>query len=70
MKQMKFTSNIKCAGCIAKITPHLKAEKRIVSWDVDIADPQKTLTVQADHLSAEELQALVAAAGFRAQAAE
>lgn len=70
MKQMKFTSNIKCEGCVAKVTPHLQAEKRIVSWHVDITDPQKMLTVQADQLSDEELQALIAKAGFRAQAAE
>ncbi len=69
MKQLKFTSNIKCGGCIAKVTPFFNEAKGIQSWQVDIASPQKVLTVETDQLSAEDIQSLVAKAGFKAEVA-
>jgi copper chaperone len=69
MKQLKFTSNIKCGGCIAKVTPFFAEEKRIQSWQVDIANPQKILTVETESLSADEVKQLVAKAGFKAEVA-
>lgn len=69
MKQLKFTSNIKCGGCIAKVTPFFNDEKGIRSWQVDIGNPQKVLTVETDQLSAEDVKALVAKAGFKAEVA-
>jgi copper chaperone len=69
MNQLKFTSNIKCGGCIAKVTPFFNEEKRIRSWQVDITHPQKILTVETDQLSPEEVKSLVAKAGFKAEVA-
>ncbi|HEX8658633.1 MAG TPA: cation transporter [Hymenobacter sp.] len=68
MQTLKFKTNINCGGCIKAVTPTLNGEKAIQTWAVDTASPDKILTVATD-LSAEQVQALVEAAGFNAQAA-
>ena len=40
MKTLKFKTNIKCTGCVAKVTPFLNDEKGIEKWDVDIFNPE------------------------------
>ncbi len=67
MKTMTFKTNIKCGGCIAKVTPTLQGAKGIANWGVDTSTPDKILTVQTEQLSAPEVQALVQQAGFTAQ---
>jgi len=66
MKELKFKTNIKCLGCVAKVTPHIQHTEGIESWEVDITTPDKILTVKGD-VSAEEVAAVVAEAGFQAQ---
>jgi len=46
MKQ--FKTNIKCAACIEKVTPALNEAVGAGNWQVDIATPTKTLTIQTD----------------------
>ncbi|HEX2934253.1 MAG TPA: cation transporter [Bacteroidales bacterium] len=48
MKTLKFKTNINCGGCIAKVTPSLNQVKGIKKWEVDIANPQKVLTVETE----------------------
>ncbi|RYZ55530.1 MAG: copper chaperone [Sphingobacteriales bacterium] len=62
----EFKTNINCGGCVSAVTPHLNAEKAISSWDVDIKDPNKVLTVETEELSAAQVAELVANAGFKA----
>ncbi len=63
--KMKFTSNIKCNGCIATITPFMTKENGIEEWAVDITVPEKTLEVNSAQLSEEEVIALGLKAGFK-----
>jgi len=55
MKILKFKTNINCNGCIAKVTPFLNKAHDILKWDVDIANSQKTLTVETNNLREEEI---------------
>lgn len=66
MKTLKFKSNIKCDGCIAKVTPFLNNEKAIKSWSVDIFTPEKILTVETE-LDAGDIEKVIEKAGYRAQ---
>ena len=66
MKTLRFKTNIMCSGCIAKVTPFLNGEKEIVSWEVDIAKPDKVLTVTTDS-SAETVQRIIEQAGYKSQ---
>ena len=68
MQTLKFKTNINCGGCIKAVTPALNGEKAIQSWQVDTDNPDKILTLSTD-LSAAQVEALIAEAGFEAQAA-
>ena len=65
-KVLKFKTNIKCMGCVAKVTPELDEVAGDRQWEVDIDNPDKVLTVKSDSLEPEDVAAAVARAGFRA----
>ena len=67
MKQYQFKTNINCSGCVAKITPHLNAAKDVKEWKVDTTNPAKVLTVETENLGADEVETIVAKAGFKAE---
>ncbi|MRX46241.1 heavy-metal-associated domain-containing protein [Pedobacter puniceum] len=67
METIKFKTNIKCGGCIATVTPALNALAGINKWEVDTANADKILTVEAEGLSAQEVADTVKKAGFTAE---
>ena len=65
METLKFKTNIKCAGCVAKVTPHLNQVEGIEgNWQVDIYNPNKVLTVETDKVSTSQIEEAVQKAGF------
>jgi copper chaperone CopZ len=62
---LRLKTNLNCGSCVAAVRPYLDAEPSISSWDVDVRDPGKTLTVQGDAVSAEHVKAAVTKAGFQ-----
>lgn len=66
MEALKFKTNIKCTGCLAKVTPALNETVGEDNWEVDLQDPNKTLTVVAD-ASESEVVAAIKEAGFEAE---
>ena len=54
-------------GCVSRVSPVLNEAEGIEKWNVDIYDPQKTLTVETETLNAREVANLVEKAGFRAE---
>jgi copper chaperone len=67
MNTYKFKTNINCSGCIAKVTPVLNENKDIKEWNADTSNPDKILTVQTEILTAEQVKAIVAQAGYKAE---
>jgi copper chaperone CopZ len=64
---MQFKTNIKCGGCIAKVTPALNELAGADGWKVDTENPQKILTVSADKgLTSSDVITAVEQAGFTA----
>ncbi|MBO9611254.1 MAG: hypothetical protein J7619_01095 [Dyadobacter sp.] len=63
METLKFRTNINCSGCVAGVTPALNETVGEGNWHVDIATPEKILTVDTDQ---DELEIIVAVtkAGF------
>jgi copper chaperone CopZ len=47
MDTIKFKTNIKCEGCIAKVKTNLNETVGEGNWQVDTTDPLKVLTVPA-----------------------
>ena len=67
MKKYQFKTTINCGGCLAKVTPHLDSNPGIKSWDVDINNPDKILSVEAEDLEQHEVKAIVENLGFKAE---
>lgn len=63
MKTYKFKTNINCNGCVSGVTPFLNKVEGI-NWKVDIDNPDKTLTVETENASEEEIVKAVKKAGF------
>ena len=64
MKTLKFKTNIQCSNCLSKVTPKLNDQSGINSWNVDLADPDRTLTVETENLEPEDIKKAVLKAGF------
>ena len=67
MEKVQFKTNIKCSGCIAKVTPVLNELAGSDNWEVDINRPEKILTVSATGLTEEAIKTAVEKAGFKAE---
>lgn len=48
MTTLKFKTNIKCSGCIAKTTPYLNEAVGENNWNVDVQNADKILTIAAN----------------------
>ncbi len=67
-KTYTFKTNIKCGGCLAKVSPFLNAARGISHWEVDITDINKILTVQSDGITEGEVIRIVQEAGYKIEA--
>ena len=67
METMKFKTNIKCSGCVAKVTPELNDTVGDNNWEVDVNNPSKILTVKAEGLRTQDVVTAVNKAGFQAE---
>lgn len=66
MKTQTFKTNIKCTGCVAKVTPFLNEAVGDKNWQVDYNNPQKILSVETEK-QADEIIKVVERAGFKAE---
>ena len=64
MKKLQFKTNIQCGNCLSKVSPKLNEQSGIHTWQVDLQDPDRTLTVDTDALNPEDIQKAVLKAGF------
>ncbi|MDA9555518.1 heavy metal transport/detoxification protein [Pelobium sp.] len=65
METLKFKTNIKCSGCIAKLTPSLNETVGENNWEVDLQNPDRILTVKTEKTDQKVIQTLKEA-GFEA----
>ncbi|MFC2123271.1 heavy-metal-associated domain-containing protein [Bacteroidota bacterium] len=63
---MKFKTNLMCDGCKSRITPLLDREKGIKGWELNLADENKTLTIEENGITKEEVIDLLGKAGYKA----
>ncbi|GAA4452904.1 hypothetical protein GCM10023189_17070 [Nibrella saemangeumensis] len=68
METLKFKTNIKCGACVATVTPHLNKLEGVERWDVDLQNPNRILTVEADSASEQEVVKAITEAGYKAEA--
>ena len=60
----QFRTNLRCGSCVATLKPHLDQEPGVDSWEVDIASPDKTLTVDGA-ATTEAVKEAIARAGYQ-----
>jgi len=68
MKTFQYRSNIQCNSCVKAVSAFLNEAPGIAYWAVDIAHPDKILTVESEKLSSHDIEALVQEAGFELKA--
>jgi len=56
---------MKCAGCVAAITPGLNALKEATSWKADVSGAEKTLSVEAEETAVPKVISALEKAGFK-----
>lgn len=67
MKTLKFKTNIKCSGCIARVTPELDKTPGVKKWSVDILTPDKILSVDYEGNEPDSIISAVEKAGYKAE---
>lgn len=66
METMKFKTNLKCSGCVAKVTPFLDEAVGEKKWEVNLNGPASVLSTAGDADEGKVKQALEKA-GYRAE---
>lgn len=66
METLQFKTNIKCAGCVAKVTPFLNEVSGEGNWTVDVTQASKVLTVKTS-ASADAIKDAIQKAGFNGE---
>jgi copper chaperone len=67
METIKFKTSVNCNNCIRAITPFLNKVNGISSWDVDLNDPARTLTVVGESIKPRQIIDALSQAGYRAE---
>lgn len=66
-KTLVFKTSMKCAGCVAAVTPGLDALQEVESWKADVSGAEKTLIVEAEETAVPKVVAALEKAGFKAE---
>lgn len=67
IKELKFKTTLSCGGCVSKVQADLDAKAGAGNWNVDIANSNKILTVNAEGITEDEVIAIVKSKGFKAE---
>ncbi len=67
MDTIQFKTNIKCSGCIAKVTPSLNELAGEDNWEVDLQSADKILTVSTEQTDGKKIKEAVEKAGYKAE---
>ena len=68
MNTLQFKTNIKCSGCVEKVTPFLNNTAGSDNWSVDLQDPAKLVTIpNADNISSASIIQALENAGYKAE---
>lgn len=70
MKTLKFKTTVKCAGCVDNIKSDFNNNENIDSWDVDIKNDMKILTVTGENITEEEIENLLKKSGYKGEIIE
>ncbi len=64
---LKFKTTLSCNGCKSKIAPFLNEAEGISSWDLDLENDDKILTVYSAGITHSEVKKIIENAGYTAE---
>ncbi len=64
METIQFKTNLKCSGCVSKITSVLNSMETIEKWSVDLESPDKVLEIEAEEDISDEVIESIKKAGY------
>ena len=64
MLVQRYTTDLHCGACVARVRPLLDAAPDVARWDANTDGPQTVLTVEGDGITAERVGALIQPAGY------
>lgn len=67
METKNYKTNIKCTGCLSKVTPVLNELAGEDNWEVDVQTPEKRLTLINPDVNENELIASLKELGYTAE---
>ncbi|MFY0256341.1 heavy-metal-associated domain-containing protein [Chitinophaga sp. 30R24] len=67
METVQFKTNIKCSGCITTVTPILNEVVGADNWHVDLASPNKVLTVSLANTDENSIKKAIEKVGYKAE---
>ncbi len=65
---LKFKTTLSCNGCKSKLAPFLNEAEGISSWELDLENEDKILTVNSAGITQGEVKKLIEKAGYDAEA--
>lgn len=65
MKTLKLKTNLRCGKCVESIRPLLDAAPGVARWFADVANPDKTLTIEGDGVSPSQVDGLLRQKGYQ-----
>ncbi|MCB9230474.1 MAG: hypothetical protein H6581_02350 [Bacteroidia bacterium] len=65
--ELKFKTNLKCEGCIQKVSDAPDHEPGVESWEVDLKSPDKTLFLQGKNIEISRIEAIFREKGYEAK---
>lgn len=70
MKTVKFKTTIKCGACVEKVTTSLNETVGQGNWKVDLASPERVLTVESNEVTPEKVVETLSKVGYKAELLE
>lgn len=68
MDTIQFKTNLKCDGCVAKVTPAMNEAVGADNWKVDLTNPDRILTVNGAEKDDKAVIAALEKNGYKATA--
>lgn len=65
MKTLKLKTNLRCGACVESIKPLLDAAPGVARWSADVAGPDKSLMVEGDGVSPDQVDGLLRQKGYQ-----
>ncbi len=60
-----FKTNLRCEGCLTVIRPVLDKDSAVKRWEVDLASPDKTLTIEGESVDRDHVDRLLKQVGYQ-----